>query len=94
MDMVTGLRLGFLSNVDYRMYTDNINWEALPLLHGARLTPRQINRTLFISEWDNAVVRELQHAWTEQPKPTSHSLLWHNRPCHHHARPDRRAGIL
>ena len=29
MDMVTGLKMGFLSNVDYRMYTDNINWAAL-----------------------------------------------------------------
>jgi superfamily II DNA or RNA helicase len=69
MDMVTGLRLGFLANVDYRMYTDNIDWKALPLLHGARLTPKQINRTLFISEWDNAVVRELQRAWVETRKP-------------------------
>jgi superfamily II DNA or RNA helicase len=69
MDMVTGLKMGFLSNVDYRIFTDNINWESLPKLHGARLTPRQINRTLFISEWDNAVVRELQRAWSEQPKP-------------------------
>ena len=69
MDMVTGLKMGFLSNVDYRMYTDNINWAALPALQGARLTPRQINRTLFIAEWDNAVVRQLQQAWTEQPRP-------------------------
>lgn len=69
MDMVTGLKLGFLANVDYRMYTDNINWAALPALKGTRLTPRQINRTLFISEWDNAVVRQLQRAWTEQNRP-------------------------
>lgn len=69
MDMVTGLNMGFLSNVDYRMYTDNINWESLPRLHGTRLTPRQINRTLFISEWDNGVVRELQRAWNEQERP-------------------------
>ena len=69
MDMVTGLKMGFLSNVDYRMYTDNINWQALPALQGVRLTPRQINRTLFITEWDNAVVRQLQQAWSEQPRP-------------------------
>lgn len=69
MDMVTGLKMGFLSNVDYRIYTDNINWASLPKLHGARLTPRQINRTLFITEWDNAVVRELQRAWGEISRP-------------------------
>lgn len=69
MDMVAGLKMGYLSNVDYRLYTDNIKWETLSELHGARLTPRQINRTLFISEWDNAVVRELQNAWSEHACP-------------------------
>jgi superfamily II DNA or RNA helicase len=69
MDMVAGLKMGFLSNVDYRMYTDNIKWDTLSDLHGARLTPRQINRTLFITEWDNAVVRELKQAWSEQARP-------------------------
>ena len=69
MDMVTGLRRGFLSNVDYRMYTDNINWAALPMLQGATLSPRQINHTLFITEWDNGVVNELQKAWKEQTNP-------------------------
>ncbi len=69
MDMVSGLKMGFLSNIDYRMFTDNINWKSLPLLKGSQFTPRQINRTLFISEWDNGVVRELQAVWTEQPNP-------------------------
>jgi len=69
IDMVTGLRLGFLANVDYRMYTDNIDWSALQNFQGTSLTPRQINRTLFISEWDNAVVGEFQKAWSEIAKP-------------------------
>ena len=29
IDMVTGLKKGFLANVDYRMFTDNIDWDAL-----------------------------------------------------------------
>ncbi|WP_372814292.1 DEAD/DEAH box helicase family protein [Paenibacillus sp.] len=69
VDIVTGLKKGFLSNVDYRMYTDNINWEALSKLDGKNFSPRQINRSLFISEWDDAVVYELKRAWTEQKKP-------------------------
>lgn len=69
IDMVTGLRRGFLSNVDYRMYTDNINWPALANLKGSRFSPRQINRTLFISEWDDAVILELQKVWREVPNP-------------------------
>ena len=29
VDIVQGLRQGFLSTVDYRLYTDNIDWERL-----------------------------------------------------------------
>jgi superfamily II DNA or RNA helicase len=69
LDMVTGLRRGFLSNIDYRMYTDNIDWDAIKVLRGSRFSPRQINRTLFITEWDDAVVNELQITWEEQSRP-------------------------
>jgi superfamily II DNA or RNA helicase len=69
VDLVAGLRKGFLTNVDYRMFTDNINWEALGELKGRRFSPRAINRTLFINQWDDAVVYALQAAWKEQKKP-------------------------
>lgn len=69
VDMVEGLKKGFLSNVDYRMYTDNINWDALAHLEGKTFTPKQINRTLFIEEWDDSVVYELRKTWNEQPNP-------------------------
>ncbi|MGW4792644.1 DEAD/DEAH box helicase family protein [Nonomuraea sp. NPDC004297] len=72
IDLVRGLHEGYLSNVDYRMYTDNINWEALA--HGLpkqahTLSPKGINRTLFIEEWDDAVVTRLSEAWREQATP-------------------------
>lgn len=69
VDMVTGLREGFLADVDYRMYTDNINWEGLGGLKGEKFSPKQINKTLFISQWDDAVVSELQRVWDAQHKP-------------------------
>ena len=69
MDLVAGLRNGFLTNVDYRMYTDNIDWERLSQLHGARLSPRAVNRTIFVTGWNDAVVLELQRTWAQQPSP-------------------------
>lgn len=69
IDMVQGLREGFLANVDYRMFSDNINWDALSNLNGKSFSPRQINRTLFIEEWDDAVVLRLREAWREQVNP-------------------------
>lgn len=72
VDMVRGLREGYLANVDYRMYTDNIDWDSLASglsKNAPALTPRGINRTLFIDEWDDAVADRLSEAWREQAHP-------------------------
>lgn len=69
IDMVMGLRNGFLTNVDYRMFTDNINWDSLKNIEGHSFSPRQINRTLFINQWDDSVVYMLKKTWEEQPNP-------------------------
>jgi superfamily II DNA or RNA helicase len=69
VDLLAGLREGFLANVDYRLYTDNIDWKTLPALAGRSLTPKQVNRTLFIQEWDDAVVDALQSTWAEIQRP-------------------------
>jgi len=65
VDLVRGLKDGYLANVDYRMYTDNIDWSQLENLQGQNLSPKAINRTLFIKEWDDAVVDRLSDAWLE-----------------------------
>ena len=65
VDLPTGLRDGFLANVDYRMYTDNVDWARLAREKGDRFTPEKINRTLFISEWDDGVIERTQEAWAE-----------------------------
>lgn len=69
IDMVFGMKNGFLTNVDYRMYTDNIDWNSLKSFNGKLFSPKQINRTLFINQWDDAVVTELQNVWVEQQAP-------------------------
>jgi type I site-specific restriction endonuclease len=51
------------------MHTDNIRWEGLKDLCGNKLTPKQINRALFITEWDDAVISELQKTWGEVYNP-------------------------
>ncbi|MCY7288396.1 MAG: DEAD/DEAH box helicase family protein [Cryobacterium sp.] len=65
IDLVQGLQQGFHANVEYRMYTDNVDWKSLRDLRGDRFTPKAINRTLFISQWDDAVVDRTQEAWAE-----------------------------
>ena len=65
IDLVKGLRTGYLANVDYRMFTDNVDWDQLRNLKGERFTPKAINRTLFINEWDDAVVERTAEAWAQ-----------------------------
>jgi superfamily II DNA or RNA helicase len=69
VDIVHGLKNGFLSNVDYRMHTDNIDWENLAKLKGSRFSPKHINRTLFITEWNDAVIDEIKTVWGEVERP-------------------------
>lgn len=69
LDLVAGLKAGYLANVDYRMYTDNVDWHALIKLRGDKFSPRAINRTLFIKEWDDAVIQRTAEAWQEISKP-------------------------
>lgn len=65
VDLAQGLRDGYLSNVDYRMFTDDVDWQRLKEIEGERFTPEKINRTLFITEWDNAVIERTMESWRE-----------------------------
>lgn len=72
MDLVAGLRDGFLCNIDYRMFTTNLDWSKLSKNQstiGKKISPKGINRAFFVSEWDDGVVDELQRAWSEQNSP-------------------------
>ncbi|WP_445775411.1 DEAD/DEAH box helicase family protein [Shewanella sp.] len=69
IDMLYGLRHGFLSQVDYRLYTDNINWKVLHELKGQKLSPGSVNRVFFIKEWDDGVIDEVQKTWLEFKNP-------------------------
>jgi superfamily II DNA or RNA helicase len=68
VDLARGLQEGYLANVDYRIYTDNIDWTSLKNITGSSFSPKEINRTLFIREWDDAVVNRLAEAWAELGK--------------------------
>jgi superfamily II DNA or RNA helicase len=65
VDLPTGLRDGYLANVDYRVFTDNVDWEQLRELQGDRFTPDKINRTLFITNWTDGIIERTQEAWHE-----------------------------
>jgi len=67
IDIIQGMREGYLSNIDYRLYLNNINWQALGDMHA--VTPRSLNRSLFIEEWDEGVIDMLQQTWNDVVNP-------------------------
>lgn len=67
IDIIQGMAKGFLSNVDYRMHVDNIDWKQLSKIK--KITPRALNKTLFIQEWDDAVINILRKTWNEVKNP-------------------------
>ena len=71
IDLVAGLKRGFLTNIDYRMYTTNIDWTKFSKFktRKGKVSPRGINRTIFISEWDDGVITQLEKTWAEQNNP-------------------------
>lgn len=65
--LIDALKRDFLSNVDYRMFLDNIDWDVFTERHSAagNLTPKSINKRVFIKEWDEEVCSTVRQAWDE-----------------------------
>jgi superfamily II DNA or RNA helicase len=69
VSLVEGMALGFLTEVDYRMFCDNIDWEQIPQLSKQNLTIRDLNRRLFLPQRDEAALAEIISAIDEVGKP-------------------------
>ncbi|OPY15647.1 MAG: type I restriction enzyme EcoKI subunit R [Syntrophus sp. PtaB.Bin001] len=59
VSLVDGMAMGFLSQVDYRLYCDNIDWDAIPTLSQERLSIRDLNKRLFLPQRDEAVMSKI-----------------------------------
>lgn len=59
VSLVDGMAMGYLSQVDYRLYCDNIDWDAMPGLSRERLSIRDLNKRLFLPQRDEAVISEI-----------------------------------
>ena len=69
ISLVDGMSMGYLAQVDYRLYCDNINWEIIPEISRQSLTIRDLNKRLFIPQRDEAVINEINKQANEINKP-------------------------
>lgn len=64
-----GMRLGYLAEVRYRLFADNIDWDFVREASRFRYTIRDLNARLFLPERDEAICEELAETWARTRKP-------------------------
>ncbi len=58
-----GMRRGYLAKVDYQLFVDNIDWDAVRDASEHRYSIKELNSRLFLTQRDEAVVQALLRAW-------------------------------
>ena len=69
MNVVEGMRKGFLAEVDYKMLTDDINWEKVYNLSTNGYTIKDLNQRLYVPERDISMVQEIVKTIQETTNP-------------------------
>jgi superfamily II DNA or RNA helicase len=64
-----GMRLGYLSEVRYRLYADSIDWDFVRSASEHSYSIKDLNARLFLPERDEAVREQLMAVWERTPQP-------------------------
>jgi superfamily II DNA or RNA helicase len=64
-----GMRLGYLAQVDYRLFLDNIDWEVVEDVSRRSYSMKELNTKLFLPQRDEAIIDELAEAWRSTLDP-------------------------
>ena len=65
MSVVEGMQKGFLSDVDYKMLTDGIDWEEINYLSRNGHTVRDLNQLLYVPERDLGMIEKITETISE-----------------------------
>lgn len=66
IDVIEALQKGYLTDVDYRLYCDDLDWDMIHQRSEKNYTIRDLNKKLFIQERDDKIVEELRSIWREE----------------------------
>ncbi|ETA01209.1 DNA/RNA helicase, superfamily II [Frankia sp. CcI6] len=64
-----GMRLGYLAEVRYRLFADNIDWDFVREASRHRYTIKDLNARLFVAERDEAIRDQLVDTWARTVEP-------------------------
>ncbi|WP_339200725.1 DEAD/DEAH box helicase family protein [Peribacillus sp. FSL P2-0133] len=66
MDIIKGMKHGFLSRVDYRIFADNIDWDFVESSSQKSLTVKDLNKKLFIPKRDDEIIYTIKNVWKKE----------------------------
>jgi superfamily II DNA or RNA helicase len=69
MGIEQGMRAGYLAQVDYRVYADNVDWDFVREHSKYGYSVKDLNRRLFLPQRDQVIVDELRGAWKKLSLP-------------------------
>lgn len=69
VSLIDGMSQGYLSQVDYRLFCDNIDWREIPDLSKSNYTIRDLNKKLFLPQRDDAIISEIKKTISEVKRP-------------------------
>ena len=69
LGIAEGMADGYLAQVDYRMYVDNLDWDFVRHASEHGYSIKELNKALFLPQRDEEIVDEFRHAWREIRDP-------------------------
>jgi superfamily II DNA or RNA helicase len=69
MGIAPGMAKGYLAQVDYQVFVDNVDWDVVRGASREGYSLKELNSKLFMPQRDEAVLEELWAAWTATPEP-------------------------
>jgi superfamily II DNA or RNA helicase len=69
MGIAEGMAAGFLAEVNYRLFTDGLDWQAVAEASEKGLTIKDLNHRLFLPQRDEAVIENLREVWNRTVAP-------------------------
>lgn len=66
IDVIEALRKGYLTEVDYRLYCDDLDWEQIQRESQNNYSIKDLNKSLFIQVRDDEIINEFQSVWGEE----------------------------
>ena len=67
--LAQGMARGWLSQVDYKIYSDNIDWERIRNLSKNSYSISELNKLLFLPHRDQQIIDELLDVWNKKSRP-------------------------